>query len=147
MGAPSSLCGLSSRIDPALWGQATPGCLGNGTPAVLTVVCRKSEAEGRPCPGRGFVEPDTAPILLDDPLADRQAYSTSVVLLAAVEALENREDLLGIVRLNANAIIRYREQVPAVALAGRNMDARRLAAAIFDGVADQVLEIWASRLS
>ena len=57
-----------------------------------------------------------------------------------MEALENREDLLGIVRLNANAIIRHREQVPAVALAGRNMDARRLAAAIFDGVADQVLE-------
>ena len=60
---------------------------------------------------------------------------------AAVQALEDDEDAVGVLGLDADAVVAHREQPVAAARARRATWTRgRLVAAELDGVADQVLE-------
>ena len=87
-----------------------------------------------------MLDPDAAVVALDDPLADRQADAAARVLVAAVQALEDAEDALGVARVDPDAVVGHPEQ-PGVALAlGGHLDARRVFGPELDPVADQVLE-------
>jgi len=75
--------------------------------------------------------------LLDDPLANRQADTTSLVSIAAVQALEDAEDLVRMLRVDADAGDRnYPRTVP---LRRADVHARGFLA-VLQRVADQVLK-------
>ncbi len=94
-----------------------------------------------PSPGLRL-DPDAAAVALDDLLADRQADAGARVLVAAVQALEDHEDALDVLRRRCRCRCRAREDChsPPVAAAPRRGCAAARPAAELDRVADQVLE-------
>jgi hypothetical protein len=77
---------------------------------------------------------------LDDLLADRQPEPSAAVLSLGVQPLEDHEDALRILWLDTNAVVANAEE-PFISLTlGRDVDARRVGAPVFQRVADQVLE-------
>ena len=93
-----------------------------------------------PLPGVELLQPDTAAVLLHHALTDRQSDAASRVLISAVQAVEEPENLVRILLFNANPVIGDREQIPAFLLIGCNMDTRRLLTVVLNRVADQVLK-------
>ena len=73
-------------------------------------------------------------------MTDGQADAGARVLGAGVEALEDLEDALGVLRLNANAVVLDGKQPLTLAVPGGDMDARRVLAPELDGIGDEVLE-------
>ncbi len=58
-----------------------------------------------------------------------------------METLKHDEDLLEMLRVDSNAVVSNGKDPFAVLISlGRDVDARRFGAAIFDGVFDQILE-------
>src|SRR4051812_14410063 len=72
------------------------------------------EAEHAAASRRGFA-PDSAAYPLHHPLADGEADTGSSVLLAGMEPLEHAEDPLGLVGIDADAVVRHGE-APGFAL-------------------------------
>lgn len=69
-----------------------------------------------------------------------QTHAGALILVAPVQALEWGEDLLGILRLQANAVVANAHRPPGVAAYGRQGDRRRLARlGVFQAVPYQVL--------
>ena len=77
---------------------------------------------------------------VDDAAADGEADTGAGVVALVMQALEHLEDPLEVARLDADAIVTYRE-MPVRPLAGRaDVDAGRLRAAVLQRIADQVVE-------
>ena len=77
-------------------------------------------------PARFRVHPDPSAVVLDDPLADGHADAGARILLPGVEALENNEDTLRVLRVDADAVVPHGEQPLAVPLLGPDVDLRGL---------------------
>src|SRR5262249_27784366 len=58
---------------------------------------------------RRLVDPDLAAVALDDLLADRQADAGARELVARVQAAEHLEDPLGVVGVDAQAVVLHRD--------------------------------------
>src|SRR3954471_17467016 len=104
------------------------------------VMSRESEAEGRPAPRRLGVEPHAPAVVLDDLAAHRQADAGAVVARARVQALEDHEDAVGVLAVDADPVVLAAEAPEAVVALGREPDDGRSVRAELDRVADQVLE-------
>ena len=76
-----------------------------------------------------------------DPLADGETDAGAGILLSGVQPLEDGEDLLVELRVNADAIVRYRELPLVSRTAGCDVDSGWLSGTVeLDGVAHQILE-------
>src|ERR1035437_1695493 len=94
----------------------------------------------RRAPGRLGFDPDSAPMALDNLLADGQPDAGAGIGLARVQALEDLENAFKILRINADAIVPHPED-PAFRLGpGADVDFGRAFAAELEGVGDQILE-------
>src|SRR4051795_6988560 len=69
---------------------------------------RQREAERTALPGRAL-GPDPPTVLLDDPLAHGEPDAGARVGALPVEAVERLEDLVGLARLHADAVVADRE--------------------------------------
>src|ERR1039458_8983579 len=89
----------------------------------------------------GFgLHPDLASVALHNFLADGEPDASAGKLFGTVQALEEGENALGVLRLDANAVIAHRED-PVVAFQDRgNVYPGRVRPPEFDAIADQVLE-------
>src|SRR5262245_60484119 len=85
--------GLSStkRISTPL------GCI--GSPSFF-----QSEVKRSPLARLRF-GPDPPPMAVDDALDDRQAHARALIVLGAVEALEDAEELVGVAHVKADAVV------------------------------------------
>src|SRR6476646_9990293 len=72
--------------------------------------------------------------------ADGQADPGAGIFRLGMEALENDEDALRVLRRNADAVVPDGTMPVGILARGREGDLWRRLAAILDGVADQVLE-------
>src|SRR5262249_28923057 len=99
-----------------------------------------SEVEGRALAGLGF-DPDTAAMVLDDLPAHGKADAGALVFRAVMEPLEDEEDALQVLFLDADAGVAHLE-VPLLAfLHGLDMHLDgTIVGPELDRVADQVLE-------
>ena len=77
---------------------------------------------------------------LDNLLANSQADAGSRIVLAGVQPLEDLEDPLIILRVNANAVVAHREDPAPLRSLGADMNLRGLLAMELKGVANQVLK-------
>src|SRR6267378_7332782 len=85
-------------------------------------------------------DPDTPAVALRDFLADGEPDAGSRVLAHRMQALEEHEDALEVLRLDADAVVGDAD-VPLARLLDRaDMDAGHLLAAELERVADEVLE-------
>ena len=57
-----------------------------------------------------------------------------------MQPFENREDVIGILGVQANPVILHRNHPFGTRFPGRKVDARRLGAAILDRVPDEILQ-------
>src|SRR5690349_9926209 len=86
-------------------------------------VFRDQEVKGSTGTG-AFPQPDPAPVELDDLAAQRQADARPAVFVAQVQPLEDGEDPLGVLLVDADAVVGDGEQ-PLLALRLRaDLDAR-----------------------
>src|SRR5579884_52793 len=103
-------------------------------------LARHGELERRSAAGLGF-NPDAAVVSLDDALADGQADAGTGILVARVQPFKKPKDQLAVLRLNADAVVGDRKKPVAGLILRANVNHRRPErAAVFDGVADQVLK-------
>ena len=98
----------------------------------------KGEVEDGAAGGGGF-NPDAAAVAFDDALADGQADAGAGVF-CAVEALEDCEDVAGVLGIDAEAIVGNGKNPVPAGFAGREVDARGIIAVIFDRVRDEILQ-------
>src|ERR1019366_8906244 len=89
----------------------------------------------------GFgLHPDLASVALLNFLADGEPDASAGKLFGTVQALEEDENALGVLWLDANAVIAHRED-PVVSYPDRgNVYPGRVRTLEFDAIADQVLE-------
>src|SRR3984885_9755224 len=118
----TSLKPSRSAIGPLNWfvrrhGEAEPGALGDAG-----------------------VEPDPAAEVLDDLPAHRQADARSRVRGPLMQALEDQENAVSILRFDPDSVIGDGKRPERAVALGRDDDARRLLAGELQRVADQVLE-------
>src|SRR6267142_1818498 len=103
------------------------------------VAGRKGAIEGRLLSRNGF-DPDTAAMPLHNPLADRQAHPCAWIFMARMQTLKDIEDAIEVFRGDSQPRIAHRKH-PLRRLAPRvDVNARRIRAAKFDGIPQQVLE-------
>ena len=100
---------------------------------------RDSEEERRPLP-RLALEPDAAVMPLQDLLDDSKTDACSRILLLSMQTLEHLEQLVGVLGVDAYAVVLDREDPIASLAAGRNIDSQWLGSTELDRVAEQVLE-------
>src|SRR5215471_8112828 len=96
----------------------------------------QGEPETGPCGDRG-VEPDPATVILDDLLYHGQAYSGAGVGGLIVQALEDHEDPVRVLRLDPDPIVADGEQPVVAVAAGRHPDPGGLIRAEFQRVVEQ----------
>src|SRR5215467_10938064 len=90
----------------------------------------QGEPETGPCGDRG-VEPDPAAVIIDDLLYHGEAYSRAGIGGLVVEALEDHENPVGVLRLDPDPIVADGEQPVVAVAAGRHRDPGRLIRAEF----------------
>src|SRR4051795_12497268 len=86
------------------------------------------------------LEPDAPAVALGDLLADGKADAGAGVLAHGMQALEQHEDALEVLRLDADAVVGDADAPVAALVDGRDVDPRYARAAELERVADQVLE-------
>src|ERR1022692_1043506 len=105
----------------------------------LLAVSRNTEEKCRSMSGCGL-HPDLASVALHNFLADGEPDASAGKLFGTVQALEEDENALGVLRLDANAVITHRKD-PAVSFPDcGNVHPGRVRAPEFDAIADQVLK-------
>src|SRR4051812_3656930 len=88
---------------------------------------------------RRALRPDPAAVARDDTLHDRQAYPRALEFVGTVQALEHAEELVGVARVEADAVVAHPVVRFARLLATADVDARaRALRAVLEGVADEV---------
>src|ERR1035438_9343213 len=100
---------------------------------------RNTEQKCRSMSGFGF-HPDLASMALYNLLADSEPDAGAGKLFGTVQALEQRENAVGVLRLDADAVVPHRKD-PVVAFQDcGNVHPGRVRALEFDAIANQVLE-------
>src|SRR5580693_8254403 len=117
------------------------GPIGSLVPLVRLIAgeCWHGESE----PGAGGdtgVEPDPAAEVIDDLPAHRQADARARVRGPLVQALEDQENAVSILRLDPDSVIGDGKRPECAVALGGDGDPRRLLAGELQRVADQVLE-------
>jgi hypothetical protein len=74
---------------------------------------------------------------IGDSLAERESDPRAGVFVPAVKPLEHFENPILIVGIDTDPLVADREDPLVTGPGGRDVDARRLVAAIFDGVLDR----------
>src|SRR5581483_11779182 len=93
-----------------------------------------------PHPGGGF-DPDAAAVHLDDLLDDGEAHAGAAAeLVAIVQALEQAEHPLAVLRVDADAVVADVERRRRAAAVAADLDDRPRLVVVLDGVGDQVAE-------
>src|SRR5271165_4044089 len=90
--------------------------------------------------GDSGIEPDPATEVVDDLAAHGQADAGTRICGPLVQPLEDEENAISVLRLDADSVIRDREHPERAVAVGRDDDARRLLALELQRVAEQVLE-------
>src|SRR5438270_12590077 len=106
--------------------RSTSIALGSTTPAgpsVIVLLPRQREAEPRAL--RAGVQPDAAAEVLDDLPAQGEPHARARVGAALVEALEEHEDAVGVLRVDAHAVVGDREQPLRAVAVGCHHDTGR----------------------
>src|SRR5438093_10486415 len=85
-------------------------------------------------------EPDAATVAFDDLLTDSQSQAGAGILAAPMKPLEDREHLIGIAHIDADAVVAYREPPHAVLPDHLDINAWREMTVKLDGIANQVLK-------
>src|SRR4051812_6203831 len=115
------------------------GCLVPGSRTLAHARRRRQlNPEGPPL-ARLALSPDPPAVVLDDPLAYRQADSRARIAAAAVQAMERLEDLARVLRVHPDAVVGHREAHHAVVALGGHRHVR-IPFGELDRVADEVLE-------
>src|SRR3990172_4706428 len=99
------------------WSRAPPSSLGGD-----------GKVKGRTLPRLGF-HPDPAAHAFDDFFADAQPDAGARILGPGMQALEDHENSLAVLRFDANAVVVHREDPLALCLPGAHVDPGRLLAA------------------
>src|SRR5580704_9537995 len=109
---------------------------------LLIVSGRDRQREAESCPVLvSSVQPDLAAIVLDDLAAHSKSDAGARVGSPVVQPLEDHEDTIRVLGLDADSVVGDREQPEAVVLpVHRDPDDRRAVPTELDRVADQVLE-------
>src|SRR5580704_17026826 len=108
-------------------------------PSIALVPVRNGEPERGALADRRLY-PDESAEVFDYFSAERQADAAAGVLVA-IEAVEDHEDFFGKLRVDANSIVLDRKHpFPSRVPRGGDVDVGWLVAAVFDGVADEILE-------
>jgi len=76
----------------------------------------------------------------DDPLADSQPDACAGIFLSGVQPAKGRKDVFPVFFVDPDAVVRHAEMVAPVLSGHGDMDARRLCAAKFEGIAQQILQ-------
>ena len=97
------------------------------------------EVEGGAVAGRAL-DPDPPAVLVDDLLADREPDARARVAIGAVQAVERAEDDLGLVRIQADAVVADGDHRHVAVTAGEHLDPRVGVARELDRVGEQVLQ-------
>src|SRR5579862_9214325 len=84
-------------------------------------VSRDGEEKGCSLSRFGF-DPDSSPVALDHPLADREADARSAVFLIAMESLENTKDFLLISWIDTDPVVLDRKTTRRAPIRRRDMD-------------------------
>src|SRR3954449_12622976 len=117
--------------------STTSSGVGSAIGVVLLFRCRRDdrerEAEARSAAVLG-VEPDAPAVVLDDLAAHREADPGARVLALAVQPLEDHEDALGVVRLDADPVVEERDLPELAVPVSLDHDVRRVVAAELEGV-------------
>src|SRR5439155_19686721 len=100
---------------------------------------REGKEEGRTLTRTAF-NPDPSAVPLHDLLADRQPDTCPGILCAAVQTLEDHEDALGVLGLDANAVVLYGEAPGRTVSLGADAHHGRPFPAKLYGIANEVLE-------
>src|SRR5882757_10215547 len=113
-----------------------------------SVICRLLAGDGRrerqAEPDSGAVaslgvQPDSPAVVLDDPLGQRQSYAGARIRALPVQPLEDDEDLVGELRLDADPVVRDADPPAHLVAGGVNPHlGRAVRAAELHRVADQV---------
>src|SRR5947209_2114816 len=139
---PSRNVSVIRRTSPGLssTSRMSMGRASDGSPMAALLTGREGEVKAAP-PARFRFGPDAPAVALDHLFADGQPDARTRVLLAVVQALEDQENALGVLRLDADAVVAHPKEPVTVLAAGADVDPGRLAVlAELDGVAEQVLE-------
>ena len=89
----------------------------------------------------GFrLDPHTAPVALHDLVTDRQTYSASCILRASVQAFKKPKDLLVILLIDPNPVVRDAKLPHLVILLRGNMDPRGSFAPVLETIPDEILQ-------
>src|SRR3989304_3432594 len=91
------------------------------------------EKECRSLAGRRF-HPNAAAVRLHHFLADGEAHTRAFILLAVVKALEYLEDLVVVLRIDADAVVPDREGEVAVLGAAADLDLRLRLIVVLDRI-------------
>ncbi len=76
---------------------------------------------------------------LDDPTADGQSDARSLVLGMTVQSPEGQEDLLGILGVDANAVVFHPEDLVSISFLESQLDDRGPISAELQSIADEIL--------
>jgi hypothetical protein len=96
------------------------------------------EAEMSPFPGFRF-HPDLPPMPLDDLTTDGQSDARALVTGSTMQPPERLEDLLGILGLDADAVVFHPEDRVTLPLLDGQPDDRALIGTELQGIADEIL--------
>ena len=86
------------------------------------------------------LHPNASAVALDNLFGDRQAHAGAGVLGKGMQALENDENPVSVLRIETNPVVAHGQPPLGVPVFGRDVDARRLGAVKFQCVPNQVLE-------
>src|SRR5437660_11390764 len=132
----------ASRVRRASPGLSSTNRISIGTPPASIsglADCGQRERERRALARLGL-DPDPAAVALHDLLADREADPGPGIIVLAVQPLEDDEDAVEVLRIDADAVVAHAEQPLAVAALGANLDLRTGRSAELERVGDQVQE-------
>src|SRR3569833_498399 len=91
------------------------------------------ETKRRAAPSFG-VHPDGATMALHDLLADSETDPSPWIFVACVESLKQNEDALGVLGLDANAVVAHGELPQRAVSLGRDVDTRHLWTVVLESI-------------
>src|SRR5580658_6945295 len=111
----------------------------NGRGLDCRVVFWDGKEKGRSFTRRGF-DPDSSAVTLNHALANCQSDAGAGIFPVTMEPLENTEDYLLVMGIDADAVVPHREAPRGALAGGRDVDFGRIFRSIFECVADEILK-------
>ena len=81
------------------------------------------------------IDPNSSPVVLDNPPADREPNTSPGILGSCIESLKGTKDTLGILHIDSNAVVLKVQDPFMVSLVARNANPRRrFGSSVFHGI-------------